>query len=701
MAGLTQRQQDPIVAPDPQDALLLEPWKQRHANAARDRRRYEPIWQVCQAFVQNRQWIGWDFRERRIVQLPNPSDRERVTVNVITQYLWTVYGKLTADDFRPDLTFRKDDVEGQAYARQAQRSVEYGWDEEFEADESIMEAILKLCTFGTSGLQLIADPMYGPVIGDFPVDDSGRMILDLEQARAHVSAKAAAGETASFRTAREGRLCYRARSPFEILPPPGVENERDFPWIIFESPTTIDRVKAAYGAKANNLHEESLRAIDMIGVREAYGPDQGAMQSGDLKGHVMLKRGFEVATPEHPYGRSIVWAQNTVLDAQDRLPFVVQGMGKIGWVPLHYHKVPGRFWSIGVTEPLLGAQKHRNRSRSQWIEMKDRAGLGRVYAHKGVVTSVNQPKGGVFELVEILPGHEFPKETQGVPPGPWIAQDVDMHDSDMNKAAGIQDVSLSNAPQGLSAYAALSLLVEQDDKRVGPVLKDIRFQIAKLVKVTLAGMKEYWNPQKLVATAGENELLDTFIFNASKLPDNVLVKIGSGAPLPQSQSAQIQMIFDIFDRAISAGQVLPLDWLADSLKAGQALPLPKRDEQVAVDKAQLENLMMRNGQLPQVAPYDNDELHVQQHRQAELQWTFIPELQQALQLLQVHIQQHLQSAQMKSLQAVQPTNPGGTPNRLPQGNGRDAGFGPQINAQQQGLLGRAPVVPSDLRGSVQ
>lgn len=687
MAELQQRNV-PTAGPEltEEENQAFAEWKERYGNGTRDRRRLEPVWQICQSFIQNRQWIGWDFHERRVIQLPNPDDRERVTVNVLTQYLQTIIGKLTQDDFRPDLTFRREDVEGMAFARQAQRAIEYAWDEELEADEVLMEAILKMTTFGTSGIRVKADPNYGPIIGDVPVGPDGRLIFDATEARRYVAEAQQRGETVQFRTAREGRMCWEALSPFNIVAPPGIENERNFPWIIFEKPVAIEDLRIAYGAKAESLKEEKLRAIDMIGIRENTGPENGGSSySGDLRGHVMLKTGYRMGTVEKPMGEQFFWAGDTILHRADSLPFTVKGMGKVGWVPLRYHKVAGRFWGIGVVEPGIGPQKQRNRSRSQWIEMKDRAGLGRVYAHKGVITQVNKPKGGVFELVEILPGHEIPKETQGVPPGPWLAQDVSMSDGDLDRVMGLRGDVISNLPAGVSAYSAYALFAEQDDRRVGPVLKDVRFQVAKLVKVTVAGCKTYWGPAKQITFTGENDMMDTLLFNAAKLPDDCYVRVGKGAPLPQSQAAEAQKIFDIFDRSISSGQVLPLDWLYESLAAGKAQPLPKRDQQVQGDKADLENHIMSQGGMPRVMPYDNDELHVQKHRQAQSAWAYLPDMQQAAQLIEQHIQQHMSNARMKAMQAMtnEPTNPGGSPNKPLEGNGRDAGFGQQHMAQQQ------------------
>lgn len=672
------------------EGAYMQVWRQRHANASRDRRRYEPIWQLCQSFIQNRQWVGWDYQERRIVDLPNADDRERVTVNVLTQYLWTIVGKLTADDFRPDVTFRRGDVDSQAYARQAQRALEFAWDEELDADEEILDAIVKMCTFGTAGLRVKPDPGYGKVVGEYPIGEDGAPMFG-DDRHAYVAELAARGQQAELETFREGRLCLEGLSPFNLLPPPGIEKAKDFPWMLFERPVALDTLATYYPA-AQALTEERIRAIDMIGVRESTSPENGPVDaSGDLKGHVLLKTGYSMPTRQNPMGETFVWAKDTPLHYEPKLPFVVGGMGKIGWVPLHFHKVPGRFWAMGVVEPGLGPQRQRNRSRSQYIEMKDRAGLGRVYAHKGVITEVNKPKGGIFELVEVLPGHELPKETAGVGPGPWIGDDLAMSKQDMDEVMGLREVSLGSAPAGVSAYSAFALLAEQDDRRVGPVLKQLRFEIAKLAKVVLNGMRTYWLPDKHIAVAGESEMHDVFVFNASKLPEDCYVQIGKGAPLPQSQAAEVQKIFDVFDRAIASGQVLPLDWLYESLSAGKAQPLPKREMQVQQRVAQFENMLIRMGQQVMPAPFDNDEIHAREHRQAQQEAQAVPGMEQYIMALEMHIQQHLQNAAMKAVQAgpQQGSAPGGTPQKPgggPQGNGRDAGFGQQMMAANRGML---------------
>jgi hypothetical protein len=222
--------------------------RDRYKQAQIDRRRFEPVWQLCQSFLQNRQWVGWDYHDRRIVELPNPDDRVRVTVNVLTQYLWTFLGKLTSDDLRPDVTFRRDDaISARTHGRRASR-FEYGWDEESEGDQIVLETLMHMGAFGLGAIRVRPDPSFGEIVGHYPVDENGRMrVKDAEQFAGENYA-GAGGHGFDTAPLREGRLALDALSPFNILPPPGVSNERDFPCVHVERPVSIASLRMIYGA---------------------------------------------------------------------------------------------------------------------------------------------------------------------------------------------------------------------------------------------------------------------------------------------------------------------------------------------------------------------------------------------------------------------------------------------------------------------
>jgi hypothetical protein len=153
----------------------------------------------------------------------------------------------------------------------------------------VLETLMHMGAFGLGAIRCRPDPSYGEIVGHFPVDENGRMrIKDAEQfaGEAYAGAGGHGFDTAPL---REGRLALDPLSPFNLLPPPGVANERDFPCLHVERPVAIASLRMIYGAaKTQNLKEEAMRSIDMIGVREDSQVATGGAYSGMLKGHVKL-----------------------------------------------------------------------------------------------------------------------------------------------------------------------------------------------------------------------------------------------------------------------------------------------------------------------------------------------------------------------------------------------------------------------------
>jgi hypothetical protein len=685
------RDQQLASAPRPTDALLGV-WNERRKQGLAERRKYEPTWMVCQSFVANRQWVGWvpgSSASGRIVPLANPGNRERHTVNVCTQYLTTVIGKLFSDDFLPNLLFRREDIESEQYALHAQRALKFCWDEEISADEQILEMLNKMGTYGTAALRCFWDPTRGHDLGDMPIGPDGQPITGMAEAQQYVAQAQMMGQQVPFKSVREGRIVWEPLSPFNMIVAPGIDHERYFPWLIIERPYHLEQIRNLWG-NVPGLKEQSLSGIDSgSGARDL--PQQtnnaapGSSSPSKLKEHAVVTTGFEQPSAQYPDGRTVTWigGTNVVLDQRDELPYLLNGEPHHGVVFFKYHRVDGRFWAVGVVEPLLGPQRQRNRARSQMIEMKDR-NLGRVYAHKGTLSISNQPSGKIMEVVEVPLGHQLPQETAGVPPGPWIENEARMNDEDMDRVAGLREVSMGQAPAGVSAYSAMALLAEQDDRRVGPILKQIRVGVADSVRLTLHDIRRYWPIDKQIALAGPQGQVEQFIFNASKLPAEILIDIPPGAARPRSQAAEIQKIFDLFDRSISSGRPLPLTWLKESIDAGKALPIPRDIEAMQRSKAELENILISQGQIIQPDYFDDDMIHIEVHREAEISARMMNN-EQEMQALEYHIQLHSESMNAKQSGVGGPGAPMGQPGAMGSTPGQP-GMQSQV-PQQQGANG--------------
>ena len=635
-------------------------WRARIQHGMRDRRRYEPQWHINQAFAAGKQWLAWAPRERRLVLPPLPDGRERYTADVLTQYLWTAAGKIMADDFRPELLFRRNDIESEEFASQANKALAYGWEHEWQGDKVLTQLIVKVVTYGTCAIRCRFDPTIGPVVAANVPHLDGKPILDPAQAVQAVATAAAEGRTLTFKDVK-GRVVWEPLSPFQLIVPPGLEHEDDFPWEIVVRPRTIDSLKREYGARADTVEEEMLSAIDLVGIREQPIADSDlafTSAGGKLEGHTLVYTCYQRPTRDLPNGQTAVIAgRDHVLDLRNELPYrSPEGEPRAGLTYFHDWRVPSRFWSKALIEPGIGPQRMLNKRRSQQQEIIDR-GLPWVAVEEG---SLKQPpQGKPMAIVPMKPGAAKPQQMQGIGPGAWMQEDVQSIIADLERAMGIRDVSLGTHPQGVSAYAALALMGENDQTKMDPIVQGFKLSVRGVVENTLYDVRRYWPPDKIIALAGNDGLLEAVTFNASKIPDFFQVEIAKGATRPRSQGAQIQMIYDLFEQASATGQTLTIDWLYESLQAGKPEPLPDLPANVHRKKAEVENQEMMAGQQVGVAYYDPPEVHIPVHRDQQVQAELTGRLQQA-QLIELHIRQHQMAAALVAAEqaaAATPTPP--------------------------------------------
>jgi len=693
----------------PETGSMLQKWRERLELAKSDRSRYEPTWHICQSFLAGRHWVGWDTRTSRVVEMPNPQDRERHTVNVITPYHQTLLGKLYVEDLRPDLIFRRQDVESESIAEHTQKVAKFAWDVEVEADKRAYMVIHKMLTYGTSAGRCMFDPSKGDVIAEVPVGPDGKPMTDPEQAHAYVAEAQMNGEQVEWTVLRNGQIVWEALAPHNIFPPPGVEDPDYFPWLVVGRPIPVNFIKNRWPEEAKGLAEEDLRVAEAKDMPGSEGNSPAG--SGRLKEHAMLYTGYEMPCPDYPEGMCFTWTGQKALEVREELPYKLKGRRHHGIIFFRYHMIDGRFWGKGCIEDLIGPQRQKNRARSQMIEMKDR-NLGRVYAKKGTITASNKPVGKIMELIEIPLHADYPQETTGTPVGPWIENEARLNDEDMDRVAGMREVSLGQAPSGVSAYSAMALLSEQDERRIGPVLKDLRAGIGDMLLLTLGLIKEYWMDQKQLAVVGTDGMIEEFMYRKTLLPAEFHVEVGKHAPMPTSPAAEAQKTFDLFHAAIASGQPLAPDWLYDSLQAGRSLPLPKREGEVQRKKAEMEHYMMQQGQFVVPDPFDDDFLHLQVHREHRQQIEHTvrlktgadaeqqaqaqdqqgaagqkPEdvqLQMYLEMIMAHEKMHVDQAAAKAPQSGLPMQQG------PRGVEAQGGSGANFGAAAQNLSGSAP-----------
>lgn len=620
---------------------VLEPVREKVKQGMEDRRRFEPVWHSNRAFAAGKQWLKTSRSDRRLYLDKNDviGGRQRVTVDVLTQYVQTGLGQLAGIEERPNVTFRREDQPSEDFGKVANDGLQYGWDSEWKARRQLSRTKRRIIVDGTAAIQCLFDPTVGRPLGDVPLGDGmpipmetpegapreiptqmGRPLLDPTHARAYVAHRQSVGQTVAFKSLNEGRISWLPRSVFNIVVPPGLEDEDEFPWVAIVSAASIESLILRYGEKARVLVEEPLAALEAMGLKDTQsglgGEEEEWGSPGKLKGHVALVQWYGMPDSRFPQGRVVTYAKNTLLDVQDRLPYrKPNGDWAAGIAFFHYWRVEGRFWGRALIEPGKGIQRAYNKRCQQEQLTIDRA-QPKILTDD-VQRGVKSESGEPMEVIRYRAGTNITYH-QGMGPGEWIWKSKEGLIEDLERAMGIHGVSTGDEPSRQTTYAELALRAEKDRTKTDPIIERFQASVRELVEFSIWDMRRYWPADKIIAIEGETGEAESAAFNAQKLPEFFLVKVAEGTK-PRDQGAQIQLIFDLYQKAEEIMQPLPLHWLKDSIDAGRPLPLPQPPADVHLEKAQWENSQMWEGALPIPKDYDPPEIHIPTHREAQVE----------------------------------------------------------------------------------
>jgi len=692
---------------------VLREWKKRRDESLEARGPFEQQWKLNEAFAAGNQWLRTDEtgRSRRSLEDVRSTLRSQgrsvLETDVLTQYLMTAMGKLAADDFRPELVTVTEGEDRKLAALALNDIYGWGWEQEWKGDAACEDILLTIAVYGTEGTRCRYDRSKGLFLGEMPhpTEDythgengsqqtfqAGRPILDPGAARAYVADRQQYGEPSNLRSVREGQIAWERLTPWNILPPPGVEYPEDFPYDLIGRAVHVDTLRSAYPDKAALIREEKIEATGVLGSIAPLAPGATGTQ---LKNHALLYSGYLRPTLNHPRGQTCIWAGDVILGLDESLPYNQPPWGpRAGITYFRYWRVKRRFWGRALIEPGIGPQRVRNKRISQSDEVIDR-GLPKTY-----ITEGDEPRemtGAPLELVKLKAGATKPTIDQGIGPGGWMQESIQQCDADIQQALGLHDQSVgATAPAG-TPYAALALQAENDQTKLGPIVTSFKQGVADLVRDTIEAMHQ-WPPGKQLMIEGDKGALRLLVYQRAMVPDAYMVMPAKGGGVPRSQGAELQKITDLWQAALYAGAVQQnpaawLDWYKASLDAGQAQELPAMDAQSDQQhKAALENVIMtRLLKLLPVSPTDDAQVHVGVHDQQQARLALMAELgdleaQSASSIIEQHKQLHVQAMQAAQANAPQPPpipGPGGGPMPpAPQGGAQQGGGGvPAPSAQ--------------------
>ena len=497
-------------------------------------------------------------------------------------------------------------------------------------------------------------------------------------------------------TGEPGDICYDPETPFHIFVPDLAEEDIERqPFVCHASMRNADMLKNKFGQEIKfepakgQIVEESF--LNLMGVQKWE------------KNREVLCMEFWVkpgTTAIMPAGGMFTVAGNKILYYSEEWPYEHQKypFAHIG------HVQTGKFYRDSVITDMIPLQREYNRTRGQIIEAKNRMAKPQLAAEIGSIdaSKVTSEPG---QIIMYRPGFQAPMPIplQSLPS--YVLEEQERIKMDLDEISGQHEVSRGQVPAGVTAATAISYLQEQDESKLSYTFDSLEEALEKIAYMSLNYVHQYWNTPRKIKITGADGSFDVMAFEGSMLRGNTDIRIEAGSALPTSKAAKQAFIMDL----MKMGFIDP----NKGLEVMEIGGINKIYEQVQVDvrQAQRENLKMaqatadlieahkveelnkyfqtpqgqqamqmgmlfegpngdlmdasptQQGQPPQQVPiplivpvntWDDHRIHIERHNNYRKSQAFENLPQEAKDLFEQHVQQHVSAIMVGAMGALPP-----------------------------------------------
>jgi hypothetical protein len=549
---------------------------------------------------------------------------------------------------------------------------------------------------GAGFLKVTWDPTIGDPVdvlikpdGGVMTDETGKTMRGDQQV-ADAFAQATGAQVKSKGIA-PGDMKVEAPSPFAMFIDPLADIFEDAEWLIEESVRSVDYVKRHYGV---TLKPDAAANPGLVEMQLLGGIAMSGTGGGTYKG-VKLRQYWSKKCDEYPDGARIVCAQGKILDS-DLKPFDVMPYIMYTGIP-----VPGRLIGMGIVELLQGPQTELNKTLSQMAENRNRIGNPTGVAARQAIgdpeiflEKISTPGGWHF-FDESGSQHPIPQYLEPPTLPDYIKELPDQIRRAMEDISGQHEVTNAQVPPGVTAAAAITLLLDQDDTRLALAVTDHEEGLGIIGTKVLEHVARYYTDSRIIKIAGDDGAWQIFDFRNTDLRGNTHIEVQAGSTFPQSQAAKQAMMKDIITMMTQTGNGLHGRQLSQFFRDMGLGATDHLIEEYTVNETQVnrENVLLMQGKALPINDYDDTQAHIDGHTDLQKSSRYANAPAQVKQITEQHVQLHrqkqqaeqqeqvAQQAQMAAAQAGQPP-----PDQQAAQNGQQALADQQ--SQQQDMQGQ-------------
>lgn len=423
----------------------------------------------------------------------------------------------------------------------------------------------------------------------------------------------------------EGDVKYGLLTPYEVYPESiykqTVSDQRS---VIVEQVMTSDEVYELYGVYVPGGDVETYAMTHAEGGGSfGYPSTDISFAPRTVEDSVKVITYFERATKAYPSGQLIICAADKVL-FYGELPY-----DEIPIVALKSKDIPGQFFGKSVIEELIPLQRAYNGCKNKIHD----------YIRTLASNPLLVPEGSVDDIDALIecgtaPGTVIEYDSARGKPTPLIFQSIssevrqECNDivREMEYVAGVSQLMVTGAsPSGIVSGTAIERLQGIDSTRLSMTADNIRAAIRNLAILWLKIYKRHARTARVVSIAGQNDMSSVFTWTSDDI-NSFDVSFNTENELKNSEQRQRENFLTAMSMGLfndDSGK-LPREFrerAIEMLRLGAYGSLMSENE-LQLKNARRENNLLLNGTVPEIDIYDDDELHIGEHKRFALQMNF-------------------------------------------------------------------------------
>ena len=593
-----QQTVETLYTEDVVDYILSELERRRDEKTA-----LELQWTLNANFLSGHQNCDIDMTSKTITDEKGVllTDKERRVYNRIAPLMETRHANLKSINYDMAVNPRTAELDDYAKAKVSTKILEYCQAvTDFNSKKDKLIAWSELT--GTAFTLSYWDSNGGDIIGyqDVPVSDENGIVLPEKK------------------PVKSGEIAFGLVSSYEVFPASlTIQEIADQPSIIVEQVWDSDKVYDIYGLHTEGENVENYVLTPVESGVTGHGRQNAVMgiSRETRENAVRVVTYMENPSRDYPNGRYITIIKDKIVYYTD-LP-----AGIMPLVAVKAKTVAGQFFGKSVIQDLIPLQRAYNRIVNKIHDFIDTiANNGWLVPEGCIVNEGEIEANGIDSGSVIIYNDAFgkPEIVKYPDPPSVVIAERNQISSDMEYVAGVSQLMVyGDAPTGVKSGVAIENLRQIDSTRMSLTGDNIRDGVVAMAKIWLKLNKRYSVGYRTLQITGMDDIGYACTWSAEDI-NSYDVEFTAENELRHSKDQQRQDFIQAFQLGLFTDDNGRMS-REFKRKAWELFRLGDMDDVLSMDElqqkyARRENTFLEQGVLPQRTQYDDDMIHLDEHK---------------------------------------------------------------------------------------